>query len=541
METRINFVFHVKQWLDREQFNKLLTFSRFIERSKSEGSKFEIDIQRILRNKVKIEDIVTTLSSVGVELDEKEIKELSELILKSAPEFDIEFYKKQDDSNIIVKLNIFIPDLKELNIPLKYDGENKVYIIYPYHYNLLKGKLKEKGYKVKELDLNFQDLNIDFKGSLRDYQREAVEKWKENNYNGVIALPTGAGKTIIGINALSEVKKPTLIVTFTTEQMMQWRDKIIEFANISSEDVGLFYSEEKEIKPITITTYQTAFRHMKELGDKFDLLIIDEVHHLPAEKFKQIALNSIASKRLGLSATPHRDDGKHEELFELMGGLVYHKTPQELTEKGYLAPFELIHVSVELLPEEKKIYEDLRTKYQALAGRRSVSQLLEDMRSGDKSAKEALKIFNQMKKAFSITESKLIVIEQILEKEAGNKVLIFTQYVDQAEEIANRFNAYLLTGGVKKKEREKILNEFKQKKEGILVLTTVGDEGLDIPDANVGIIVAGTGSRRQFVQRLGRLLRQKDGKVARLYEIVAKDTLEEQLSEKRKSTDIDLN
>jgi len=357
----MNFTFYVKQWLDRDQFNKLLTFSRFIERNKSEGSKFEIDIQRFLRNKVKIEDMVTILSSVGVELSEEEIKKISELILKSAPEFDVEFYKKQDDSNIIIKLNVFIPDLKELNVPLKYDDENKVYMVYPYHYNLLKAKLKEKGYKVKELDLNFQDLNINFKGNLRDYQREAIEKWKENNNNGVIALPTGAGKTIIGITALSEIKKPTLIVTFTTEQMIQWRDKIIEFTDINNEDIGLFYSEEKEIKSITITTYQTAFRHMKELGDKFDLLIIDEVHHLPAEKFKQIALNSIASKRLGLSATPYRDDHKHEELFELMGGLVYYKTPQELTEKGYLVPFELIHVSVELLPDEKKIYEDLRT------------------------------------------------------------------------------------------------------------------------------------------------------------------------------------
>ena len=524
--------FYIRQWLDQDTFKKLLSFSKFIGRTRENGSQFEIDVQRIIRNKIKIEDIITTLSNVGVQLSEHEINELNAIISKALPEFDVEFYIQGED--IIMKPNVFIPELKELNIPLRYNNDDKSYLLYPYHYPLIKTKLQEKGYKIKTLDLQFQDLDINFRGELRDYQKEAIDKWKEKEYNGVIALPTGAGKTVIGIKALCEVKKSTLIVAFTKEQMIQWRDSILKFTDTKSDDIGLFYSEEKSIKPITITTYQTAFRHMNELGDKFDLLIVDEVHHLPADKFKQIALHSIASKRLGLSATPHRDDGKHEELFKLMGGLIYHKIPQELTQKGYLAPFQLIKIEVELLPDERELYNELREQFRELANGRSVQELLQDARNGDGDAKEAMRIFNNMKKVFSVTQSKLNAIEEIIEREKGNKILIFTQYVEQAEEIARRFNAYLLTSKVNKKKREIILKEFKETKAGILVLTTVGDEGLDIPDANVGIMVAGTGSRRQFIQRLGRLLRPKDGKIARLYEIVAKGTLEERLSEKRK-------
>lgn len=536
METQMRFL--VKQWVDQEKFKKLLSFSKYISRSK-DGSEFQVDIQRIIRNKIKLEDIVSVLSSVGVQLTEDEIRQLSAMISESTPQYDVEFYF--NDANIIMKLNTFIAELKTVGIPMKYDSSNRAYIIYPYYYSIVKDMLEEKGYKIKSLDLKFQDVAINFKGELRDYQEEAVNKWKENGLKGIIALPTGAGKTVIGIMAIAEVKKTTLIVTFTKEQMVQWRDSIAKFTDIRMEDIGFFFSEEKEIKPITITTYQTAFRHIQELGDKFELLIVDEVHHLPAEKFKKIALHCLAPKRLGLSATPYRDDGRHEELFKLMGGLIYYKSPQELMQKGYLAQFKIIPVHVELRPDENNLYKDLMKKFKELAGGRSISKLLEDMRNGDKTAKEALRVFNNAKKIFSVTESKLDAIKQILELEKGNKVLIFTQYVDQAEEIARELNAYLLTGNVKRKEREQILKEFKEAKEGVLVLTTVGDEGLDIPDANVGIIVAGTGSKRQFVQRLGRILRPKDGKVARLYEIVVRGTLDEVLSKKRKDEINNLN
>lgn len=315
---------------------------------------------------------------------------------------------------------------------------------------------------------------------------------------------------------------------------MQWRDSILRFTDVEKSMVGLYYSGEKNIKPITITTYHTAYRHMGELADKFEVLVIDEAHHLPADKFKVIALSSFASRRLALSATPVREDGKHEELFKLMGGLIYFKTPQELIQRGFLAPYEIIQVKVELTPQEKLEYNKLLNKFRSLAKGRKVSQLLELVKKGDEDAIEAIKVYNEIKKLTNLAKKKVEKVKEIVEKEKNNKILIFTQYVEQAEEIANSLKAFLITGKMSKSERERVLSVFKGIKSGVLVLTTVGDEGLDIPDANVGIIVTGTGSRRQFIQRLGRLLRPSNGKKARLYELVTKGTAEEYQAVKRK-------
>ncbi|BFH74343.1 DEAD/DEAH box helicase [Sulfurisphaera javensis] len=522
--------FYIQRWLDENTFKRLLTFSRFISRTER-GSQFVIDIDRARKNKVKLDDIISTLSDLGIKLEENEIKEIS----KYLPEYDIEFELK--DGKLLIKPHIFmldiVKDLKEKEI-LKYDKVNKVYVTYPYYYYILKNRLEEYGLKIRELKLDIKELNVNFKGELRDYQKEAIETWKQKDGSGVIALPTGAGKTVIGIAILAEVKRSTLIVTFTKDQMIQWRDSLFKFTDLSKSDVGLYYSQEKTIRPVTITTYHTAYRHMKELSGKFNLLIIDEAHHLPAEKFKQIALQCIAAKRLALSATPVREDGKHEELFKLMGGLIYFKTPQELIQKGYLAPYELIQLRVDLTPKEKMKYSSLLSQFRKLSGGKKVSELLQLMKEGNQNAIEAMKIYNEMKKIVNLAENKLKVLDDIIKKENGSKILIFTQYVEQAEEIAKKYNAYLITGKTNKNERERILKIFKTLKSGILVLTTVGDEGLDIPDANVGIIVTGTGSRRQFIQRLGRLLRPSNGKVAKLYEIVTRGTAEEYQASKRK-------
>lgn len=217
-----------------------------------------------------------------------------------------------------------------------------------------------------------------------------------------------------------------------------------------------------------------------------------------------------------------------------MGGLIYFKTPQELIQKGFLAPFEIIQVKVELTPQEKLEYNKLLNKFRSLAKGRKVSQLLELVKKGEEDAVEAIKVYNELKKLTNLAKKKVEKVKEIVEKEKGNKILIFTQYVEQAEEIANLLKAFLITGKMSKSERERVLSVFKGIKSGVLVLTTVGDEGLDIPDANVGIIVTGTGSRRQFIQRLGRLLRPSNGKKARLYELVTKGTAEEYQAVKRK-------
>jgi superfamily II DNA or RNA helicase len=524
--------FYLKRWLDNETFTKLLTFSRFLGRDEN-GSQFVLDLERARRNRVRLSEIEETLESLGVTFSNDELRYLEKIL----PEYDIEF--SIDRGLLFVIPSVYIMDIIRKNsIHIEYDRQRKIFISRPYYYNSLKEIFLENGLKVRELNTKIKDFDFSLKIELRDYQNEAIEKWRNNNFKGVIALPTGAGKTIIGLKAIESVKKSTLIVAFTKEQMNQWKDSIVKFSDVRL-DIGLYYSSEKNIKPITISTYQTAYRHINDLADKFDLLIIDEAHHLPADKFKEIALGLIASKRLGLSATPYREDGKHEELFKLMGGVIYYKGVDELIHKGYLSPYEIIQVKVFLNKDERSKYFELLKKFKILSKNRKISELIKKAQEGDNDAIEALRVYNDMKKIVSLAQNKVSKIMDIIRRESDKKILIFTQYVEQAENLAKLFNALLITGKISKSERDKILSRFKSMKSGILVLTTVGDEGLDIPDASVGIIVTGTGSRRQFIQRLGRLLRPVNGKKATLYEILVQGTPEEYQAKKRKEENLD--
>jgi len=218
---------------------------------------------------------------------------------------------------------------------------------------------------------------------------------------------------------------------------------------------------------------------------------------------------------------------------------VYYKTPGELAEQGYLARYVVYTVKTRLPPNEWKEYLELRTIFEKYAAGRTFEQLVNDASRGDKSAAEALRVHSKIRGILAKSKAKIEKAVEIARSELakGGKIIVFTQYVEQAEELAKRLNAWLLTGETPGEERRRALEEFKSAKSGILVVTTVGDEGLDIPDANVGIIVSGTGSRRQFVQRLGRILRPKPGGgEARLYEIVLEKTSEEFQARKRKST-----
>ncbi|ADX82560.1 DEAD/DEAH box helicase [Saccharolobus islandicus] len=529
--------FYIKQWLDEDDFKRLLLFSRYLGRD-SNGSQFVIDLERAKRNGVKPSEIMEILEDYDVKLSQEDVARLKEKLLDCS--FEIEAGK------IIMKPYTYLADvLEKINernengeykFKIKYDKQNRRFIIRPMDYYNLLQKLRENGLEVKELNLSFKEFEFEFNGQLREYQREAIENWIKNGNRGVIALPTGAGKTVVGIKGIDVIRKPTLIVTFTKEQMLQWKEAILKFTS-KRPDIGFYYSEEKRIRPITITTYHTAYRHLPQLFDKFYLLIVDEVHHLPADKFKAIAEGLIAPYRMGLSATPHREDNKHNELFSLIGGIVYYKSVTELAKLGYLASYEIIQKKVRLTLEERKRYNELLNKFKALSKGRKVSELIELVKKGDESAIEAMRVYNEMRKIVNFASEKMRALDEILKSEKG-KILIFTQYVDQAEEIARRYNCLLLTGKMSKEERKRVLATFKSMSAGILVLTTVGDEGIDIPDANVGIIVTGTSSRRQFIQRLGRIMRPYNGKQAKLYEIVVSGTPEEYQAKKRKETDI---
>ncbi|MEM1873311.1 MAG: DEAD/DEAH box helicase, partial [Acidilobaceae archaeon] len=346
----------------------------------------------------------------------------------------------------------------------------------------------------------------------------------------------GSGKTVIALAGVAKLSAPTLVVVYTKDHVRQWVEAFKRFTDAGSL-VGAYYSEEKRLAPITVTTYKSASSNIRVFAARFSLVIFDEAHHLPADTFKELALSLPAPYRLGLSATPEREDGRHVDIFPLIGGVVYHLTPTELAEKGYLAPFVIKRVKVDLSLLEKARYESLRRRYLELSRGRSFQELLEHAKRGDSSAVEALKIHAEMLDIVQSSESKIEKVVEIArrELEKGGKIIVFTQFKSQAERIAEKLGALLLHGGLSDEERSRVLAKFKSAKSGVLVVTTVGDEGLDIPDASVGILVSGTGSRRQFIQRLGRLLRPSSpGKVAVLYEVIVRGTMEEAQARKRR-------
>jgi len=514
--------------LTDEDLRQLEGFSDYLGKE-TQGHKFVLNLKRATAHGLSSQEVLEILDKFGVQLSQEERRELQESL-----DFDV-FFELEGDK-LIVRAKVDLSQvLKRFRVSIPYDRLRRRFVTHPYYYHILRRIFKSSSLRVRGLDLSFSNFQVGLNVELREYQREALDAWKRNGMRGVISLPTGAGKTLIGLGAIREAGSSTLIVTFTNEQLRQWLDSLKSSLS-GTPKVGIFYSEKKEISPITVTTYQSAIRHLKELSPSFKLLIIDEAHHLPAEKFKNIALGLVAPYRMALSATPFRSDGKHVELFRLMGGLVYYKPLEELVSRGYLANFRVIQVKLPLTVQERERYITLLTRFRSLSKGRMIRELVNALQKGDVEAAEALRVHNEMRMLTALTQAKLNKIREIVELNKEKKVVIFTQYVEHAETISRFLGSLLLTGKMSKGDRVRVLEEFKESKKGVLVLTTVGDEGLDIPDANVGIIVAGTSSKRQFIQRLGRLLRNSSGdKTAILYELITQGTSEEYQAKKRKS------
>lgn len=539
-----NPTFRVRRWLDSGDFRRLLRIARYVGREGG-ASVYAMDIKRIRDNGYGVDDVLLILDEVGADYGpdlvdwlEKELEPKSRMTVTLSYDGKMIYLRSSGRLG-----EIYARYLRDV---LWYDRRYRAFVTWPYRYVDVVMALRRAGVTditdLTGLDKHVkaaegvQDFNVRFTGKLRDYQEEALSRWLKNKNNGIIALPTGAGKTVVGAAAIAEVGVRTLIVAATKEQVRQWREKILQFTDAVPSMIGLYYSDEKRKAPITVTTYQSATRKLMEFVSDYPFLVIDEVHHLPAKTFRVIATGMPSPFRMGLSATPEREDGEHERLFPLMGGVIYYISPTALAKKGYLARFEIKTVKVELTPQERKRYVELRKKYRALVGPSTFEEVLEAVRKGDRKAREALIVHQEMTKIAQQSEAKVKKAVEIIneELEKGSKIIVFAQYVDLAERIASEVGGFLLTGSTEPSRRRAVLDRFRRVKSGVLVVTTVGDEGIDIPDASVGIIIAGTGSRRQFIQRLGRLLRPAPGKVARLYEIVSKGTSEEHQSRRRR-------
>ena len=344
------------------------------------------------------------------------------------------------------------------------------------------------------------------------FQKEAVSSWEAAGKFGTVVIPTGGGKTYVGLEAIARTGLKTLICVVTMELATQWRELLEAKLGVS---VGEFSGREKTLgRDVVVGIYNSVAKHVEKLRDLFGLVIFDEVHHVPASTFRKIAFVSKAKYRLGLSATPQRSDGNEHLIFLTAGEVVYKIGYRELVSAGILAPLEHKVLRVQLADDER---------------RAMMAQLA---RVKDENARLAV-----MKKYALRARAKIPVVAGIVEAEKGRKILIFCEYVDQAEAIQEELRrrgigSALLVG--KTREREEIFDAFRRCDLDVIVTTRVLDEGIDVPDADVAIIASGSGSPRQMAQRVGRILRGRLGKVAKVYEIVARGTIEEALANRRR-------
>lgn len=371
---------------------------------------------------------------------------------------------------------------------------------------------------------------------LRSYQDKALNQWMNAQKKGIIVLPTAAGKTYIALKAINKLNVQTLIVVPTLDLMDQWKNRIETYLNI---EAGMVGGKERTIKSITVSTYASAYFLASFLGNQFMFLVFDEVHHLASPGYIQIAEMYIAPYRMGLTATFTRPDERHFLLFPLIGNVVFTKDVKNLT-GDYLSPYEYKKMYVELTQDEKHEYEKNVTIFRKYL--RNSGIVLRDVRSFQRfilqtgrnpAARQALLARNRAFKTALNAQNKKDVLKKILERNTNKKCLIFTLHNDLVYTISRRFFIPAITYKTPRLERQEILQRFRTGEYKAIVTSQVLDEGVDVPDASVGIILSGTGSKREYIQRLGRLLRKFEGKKAQLIEIVSKGTMEVGISYRR--------
>ena len=374
----------------------------------------------------------------------------------------------------------------------------------------------------------------------RPYQEDALTAWLAQGSAGVVVLPTGAGKTFVAAMAIVETGLWTLAVVPTIDLLLQWRTALATALSLNIDDIGTFGGGEKELKPITIITYDSAALYPRELS-RFGLLIFDECHHLPAPTYRLIAESAFTPLRLGLSATPERSDMAHIELDELIGPEVYRRSPAELTEGRYLAQYQEKIIDIALSGEDEIRYAEQRRIYSSFLRRRRIvirspedfQQKLIFLSARDPEARTAMLAWREARQIAMNAPAKYSEIERLLHKHAADQVLLFSEYNPVVDEISRRFCLPSITYKTPTEERRTILDRFRTGQYTKLVTGRVLNEGVDVPDCRVAIIVSGNSTKREYIQRLGRILRPKEGE-ALLYELVTTGTTEEEMAKRRK-------
>lgn len=338
--------------------------------------------------------------------------------------------------------------------------------------------------------------------TLRSYQREAVEAFWAGG-SGVVVLPCGAGKTLVGAAAMAEAKATTLILVTNTVAGRQWKRELVARTSLTEAEIGEYSGERKEIRPVTIATYQVltsrrggAFTHLDLFGARdWGLVVYDEVHLLPAPIFRFTA-DLQARRRLGLTATLVREDGREGDVFSLIGPKRYDAPWKDIEQQGWIAPAECTEVRVTLTDAERMAYATAEA--------------------------------DERYRMAATTRTKLPVVKALLDRHPGEQTLVIGGYIDQLHQLGEYLDAPIVQGSTTNRERERLFDAFRSGELQTLVISKVGNFSIDLPEAAVAVQVSGTfGSRQEEAQRLGRVLRPKiDGRQAHFYTVVSRDTID---------------
>ncbi|MBX3192338.1 MAG: DEAD/DEAH box helicase family protein [Labilithrix sp.] len=374
----------------------------------------------------------------------------------------------------------------------------------------------------------------------RPFQAEAVEAWRRARGRGVVVLPTGAGKTHVAVMAIEDRRRSALIVAPTLDLVRQWYDLLRATFGVR---VGVIGGGDHDVQPLTVTTYDSAYLHMEHLGARFGLVVFDECHHLPSPTYALAARLCLAPYRLGLTATPERADGREAALDALIGPTVYRRDIGELAGE-WLAEYETVELSVELTDEEREEHDAERKLYLGFVSKNGIrlgspAGFGEFIMRASQSAegRRAMRAYRRQRQLAFAASAKLAYVGLLLDRHQGDRALLFTQDNATAYEVARRFLVPAITHQTRVTERSDILAGLAEGRYAAIATSKVLNEGVDVRDANVAIVLSGSGSVREHVQRLGRILRKREGKRAILYELVTARTAETGTSERRRDHD----
>ncbi|SIR88043.1 DEAD/DEAH box helicase family protein [Natronorubrum thiooxidans] len=451
------------------------------------------------------------------------------------------------ETDVLAAVRESVPDLEA-------DPRTDGWRVPAVRYASLRAALADGGVRIDDRVLDLESLPaLRSAYELRDYQQEALEAWLETDRwaesngvdsltrapGGVLELPTGSGKTVIAIKAIERLSVPTLVVVPTIDLLEQWQRELEREFDC---EIGRFGGGEQRFGPITVSTYDSAYLKADSVGNRFGLVVFDEVHHLGGKGYREIARLLAAPARLGLTATFERPDGAHEVIEDVVGPLVSRVDVDELA-GDHLASYDLKRLEVALSPAEREEYDrkqDVFTNYLARSNIQMQSgsdyQELVKRSGNDPEAREALLARQRAREIMLGSEAKLEALADILDDHRGERTIVFTAHNDLAYDVSERFLIPTVTHQTAAGERREILERFRAGTYTRIATSNVLDEGVDVPDASVAVVLSGSGSEREFIQRLGRILRPTDdGTRAVLYEVLSAETGEKRIADRRQS------